>query len=163
RHMIRRLVAPPALPALIRPRPAHRPEHVPSENPGADAGEAELGHLVVDAGLAVGLSVHLPPDAGVKEPFHPLGPADAERMLEILTRSGAVSVDRDREALHPNLRQLPSPRESRIRNTKVSGTRSIQSGCVAGLPRAVDHEGVDHESPVADRQVDPRGAAGGTA
>ena len=40
RHVVRRLVAPPALPALVRPWPADRPEHVPAQDPGADSLEA---------------------------------------------------------------------------------------------------------------------------
>src|SRR5262245_23683386 len=67
RHMIRRLLAPPSLPTVIRPGAADRTEHVPPENPGSDSGEAELRHLVIDTCLAVGLSVHPPPCPRVKE------------------------------------------------------------------------------------------------
>mgnify|MGYP003346669878 CR=1 FL=1 len=40
RHMIGRLVAPPALPTVVGPRSAHGTEHVAAENPGADILEA---------------------------------------------------------------------------------------------------------------------------
>src|SRR6267142_6302721 len=36
-RVIRRLVAPPALPAVVRPRASDRTEHVTPENPGPDA------------------------------------------------------------------------------------------------------------------------------
>ena len=46
-RVIRRLVAPPALPAVVRPRAADRAEHVPAENPRADSGEALRRDVVV--------------------------------------------------------------------------------------------------------------------
>ena len=55
--------------------------------------EALLGEPVVDAGLAVGLALHPAPDPGAHEPFHQLGTADAERILEILVRPGAEAVE----------------------------------------------------------------------
>src|SRR5205814_9041757 len=84
RRVIRRLVAPPALPALVGPRPAHRPEHVAPEDPRADAAEALRGHLMVDARLAARLSLHLAPEPRVEEPFHQLGAIHAERLLQAL-------------------------------------------------------------------------------
>src|SRR6266849_7522291 len=41
-RVIRRLVAPPALPAVIRPRTSDGTEQVAPENPGADSGKALL-------------------------------------------------------------------------------------------------------------------------
>src|SRR5437870_3804198 len=87
-RVIRRLVAPPALPAVIGPGAPNRTEHVSSENPGSHAGEAPLRDFVVDARLAIRLSVHLPKYARVKEPLHQLGAMDAERILQILARTG---------------------------------------------------------------------------
>src|SRR6202795_3988675 len=37
RRVIRRLVAPPALPAVVRPRASDRPEHVAPKDPGTDS------------------------------------------------------------------------------------------------------------------------------
>ncbi len=65
-RVIRRFLAPPALPAVIRPRPSDRTEHVSPKNPGPESGEAELRDFVVDARLAIHRSVHPPPDARVK-------------------------------------------------------------------------------------------------
>src|SRR5581483_8658998 len=92
RGVIRRLVAPPTLPRVVGPRSSHRPEHVPAEDPGAEAGESERCHIVVDSRLTVRLSVHLAPHARLEEPLHQLGSVHAERMLEILIRPGAVTV-----------------------------------------------------------------------
>src|SRR5919198_2490343 len=52
RRVIRRLLAPPALPALIGPGAAHRAEHVASQYPCTNVAEALLRHLIVDTGLA---------------------------------------------------------------------------------------------------------------
>src|SRR5882762_4431789 len=52
-RVIRRLVAPPALPALVRPRAPDRTEHVAPENPGTDSGKALLRDPVVDSRLPI--------------------------------------------------------------------------------------------------------------
>jgi len=99
-RVIGRLVAPPSLPAAVRSRAADGAEHVSSKDPGADPGKASLRHGIVDAGLSAVLSVHPPPCARLEEPLHELGAADAERILKILVRPGAVAVDGYRKALH---------------------------------------------------------------
>src|SRR5467141_534836 len=103
-RVIRRLVAPPALPALVRPRAPDRTEHVAPENPGTDSGKALLRDSVVDSRLSIVMAVHLPPQASMEEPLHQLRTPDAERILEILARPGTVAVDGDREALHTEFR-----------------------------------------------------------
>src|SRR6202171_659561 len=65
--VIRRLVAPPALPAVVRPRAPDRAEHVAPENPGADSGKALFRHSVVNSGLTAGVAMHLLPHAGVEK------------------------------------------------------------------------------------------------
>src|ERR1700694_5301876 len=103
-RVIRRLVAPPALPAVVRPRASDRTEHVASKNPGTDSGKALLRNPVIDSRFAVVIAVHLPPRARVEEPLHQLGAPDAERMLEILVRPSAVAVDGNRETLDAEFR-----------------------------------------------------------
>src|SRR3989449_837702 len=103
-RVIRRLVAPPALPALVQPRAADWTEHVAPKNPGTDSGKALLSNSVVDSRLSIGMAVHLPPHARVEEPVHQLGAPDAERILEILVRPGTIAVDGNREALDPESR-----------------------------------------------------------
>lgn len=69
-RVVRRLIPPPALPAVIRPRTSDGTEHVSTENPGPESCKAPLGDVVVDACLAIGLSVHPPPGTRVKKPLH---------------------------------------------------------------------------------------------
>src|SRR5213594_4728889 len=85
-RVIRRLLAPPALPAAVRPRTPDRTEHVAPENPGTDSGKALLTNSVVDSRLATVKALHLSPHARGEEPLHQLGAPDAERILEILVR-----------------------------------------------------------------------------
>src|SRR5882672_3457612 len=97
RNMIGRLLAPPALPALVGPGTADRAEHVAPQDPGTDPAQALLRDLVVDSGFAVGHAVHLPPGAGLEEPLHQLRAACAERIVDVLVRAGAEAVDGDGE------------------------------------------------------------------
>src|SRR5438876_8383026 len=83
RRVIRRLVAPPALPAVVRPRASDRTEHVAPKNPGTDSGKALLRNSVIDSRLSIVIVVHPPPHARVEEPLHQLSAHDAERMFEI--------------------------------------------------------------------------------
>src|SRR6266404_2347410 len=76
RRVIRRLVAPPALPAVVRPRAADGAEHVAPQNPGTDSGKALLGNSVVDSRLSIVVAVHPPPHARMEEPLHQLGAPD---------------------------------------------------------------------------------------
>src|SRR4051812_2638216 len=52
RRMVRRLLAPPALPILVGPPAADRPEHVAAHDPGPETFHRAPGKIVVDAGVA---------------------------------------------------------------------------------------------------------------
>src|SRR5947209_20554175 len=69
-RVIRRLFAPPALPAVVRPRAPDRTEHVAPENPRADSGKTLLRDPVIDSRFAVVMAVHPPPYAQGEEPLH---------------------------------------------------------------------------------------------
>src|SRR2546425_10736273 len=56
-RVILRVVAPPALPALFRPRAPHWTEHVAPENPGAESRTALLREFIVDSLLSIVLAV----------------------------------------------------------------------------------------------------------
>src|SRR5712691_5961899 len=103
-RVIWRLVAPPALPAAVRPRASDRTEHVAPKNPGTDSGKALLRNSVIDPRLSIVITVHSPPYACVEEPLHQLRAPDAERILEILVRPRTVAVDGNREALDAEFR-----------------------------------------------------------
>src|ERR1700687_5448030 len=60
-RVIRRLVAPPALPAVVRPWASDRAEHVAPKNPGADSGKALLRNTVIDSRLSVVMAMHPAP------------------------------------------------------------------------------------------------------
>ena len=81
RHVVRRLVTPPAFPAVIRPRASHRAEHVSTENPGADSGESLRRNIVIYASLAIFISVHPLPGPRVEEPIKQFRTADSKRVL----------------------------------------------------------------------------------
>src|ERR1700722_17796794 len=110
RHVVRRFLAPPAFPVFVRPRSAHRTEHVAAENPRADIDESQLGHFIVATGFAartfwfipaaMSLVMHGAPHVGREKPFHELRPAHAERILQVLARTGAETVQRNREAAY---------------------------------------------------------------
>src|SRR5690606_1913573 len=95
RAMVRRLLAPPAFPAVVSPRPAGMGEHVAAQDPGADAFHAAPGEVLIYAALAVALAVHLLEGVGREEPFVQVLAADAEGILQALVRAGAEAVDRD--------------------------------------------------------------------
>src|ERR1700687_6168952 len=69
-RVIRRLVAPPALPTVVRPRAPYRTEHVAPKNPGTDSRKALLRNSVVYSRLSIIIAVHPSPYAGVEEPLH---------------------------------------------------------------------------------------------
>src|SRR5437773_5143363 len=61
RCVIRWFVAPPTLPAVIRPRASDGTEHVATKNPGTDPGKPLLRNSVVDSRLAIVMALHPPP------------------------------------------------------------------------------------------------------
>src|SRR2546428_10121918 len=55
-RVIRRFVAPPAFPAVVRPRAPDRTEHVSPKNPGADSGKTLLRDPVIASRFSVGMA-----------------------------------------------------------------------------------------------------------
>src|SRR5579864_2683052 len=90
RVVVRRFVAPPTLPFLVRPRPADRAEHVAPDDRGADAGDACDHEPLVDAIVAALLADHPTAEAGRENPLLQLRSAYAERVVDALRRSRAV-------------------------------------------------------------------------
>src|SRR5277367_6634104 len=58
RGMVGRVVAPPAFPVLVRPRPSDRAEHVAADDPCSNAFEATENEVIVNSGRATVLAVH---------------------------------------------------------------------------------------------------------
>src|SRR5580704_6746420 len=98
RSVIRRVVAPPSFPGIVRPGSSYRPEHVAPQDPGSDVFEATRRKVVVDAGRAAFISKHLPKGSGGERPFVQGRATNTERMVEVLVRAGAKAVERYGEA-----------------------------------------------------------------
>jgi hypothetical protein len=81
RRVIRRLVTPPAFPAVIRPRASDGAEHVSTENPSADSAEAFRRNIVICARLAIFTPVHPLPGPRVEEPVKQFRTADSKGVL----------------------------------------------------------------------------------
>jgi hypothetical protein len=81
RRVIRRLVTPPAFPAVIQPWASDGAEHVSTENLGADPGEPLRRDVVIDACFAIFISVHPLPGPRVEEPIKQFRTADSKRIL----------------------------------------------------------------------------------
>src|SRR5688500_17019411 len=60
RHMVRRIGTPPPFPLVVRPRPAHRPEHVAAHDPGAKILERTCREVVVHAGRPALAPLYVP-------------------------------------------------------------------------------------------------------
>src|SRR5687767_2985895 len=103
RRVIRRLFAPPALPIIVRPFAARRPEHVAAHDPGADILESSCGEVVVDTGCPSALPVKPLERAGRNEPTVQLFTAPAERIFQILSGTGAVAIEGNAECRDSNL------------------------------------------------------------
>jgi hypothetical protein len=97
-RVVRRLIAPPTLPRIVRPRTSDGTEHISTQDPGTDPSDALLRDTIVHSRFATLLLVHSLPDARAEEPFHQLGAPNPKRTLKILVRPGTEAVDGNREA-----------------------------------------------------------------
>src|SRR5438876_11828282 len=103
RHVIGWVVSPPSFPALVGPSSTNRAEHVPAQDPRPDIPKSARRELVVDAGRPALLPKHLPERARGEGPLMQRNAAHAERVVAILTRAGAIAVDRYGEAVDAEL------------------------------------------------------------
>src|SRR6059036_3489992 len=93
RHVIWRVLAPPAAPLVVGPRPAHGAEHVSAHDIRTDAFPEALGKIVVGTRRPARFAVYLAKRARADVPAVQLLTADAEWVLAILARTGAVPVE----------------------------------------------------------------------
>src|SRR4051794_23183611 len=104
RHMVRWIDAPPALPLIVRPGSAHRPEHVAAHDPGAEILERAYREVVVDAGRPALSAQDVPLErAGWNEPLVQVFAAAAERLVTALIGAGAETVRRHGKRVHAKL------------------------------------------------------------
>src|SRR5580704_3530046 len=90
RAMVRRIIAPPTFPVLVRPGTSNRPEHVSPHDPGAHIVKTALGECVVDAHLAAVLTMHFAERDGREKPFMESKAAYPEEGSKNLVRARAV-------------------------------------------------------------------------
>src|SRR5688572_33488924 len=104
RHMVRWIGSPPALPLVVRPGSAHRPEHVAAQDPGAEILERACREIVVDAGRPTVSPQDVPLEGtGWKEPLVQLFAAAAQRLVLPLVGAGAEAVGRYGKGVHAKL------------------------------------------------------------
>ena len=97
-----RVIAPPALPVLVGPRAALRPELVPPHDLGTDSGAPIAGEGVVGAGASPWRALHLVEGARAKQPLHEPATGVTERCLEALPLAGGEAVERHRQVVDAN-------------------------------------------------------------
>src|SRR5580698_6750922 len=90
--VIGRIVSPPALPAVVRPFPAHRTEHVPAKDEGTEAVHRPVGKSLVHALRATALAEHGLERLGSEKPAVELRPALSQRILKTLFRARSEPI-----------------------------------------------------------------------
>src|SRR6202051_449531 len=95
RRVIGWIVAPPALPALVRPGTADRPEHIAAEDERAEPVHRAVCIGLIDAVRAAVLTGHCPEHARAEYPLVQFPPALAERIFKTLVRPCSETVERD--------------------------------------------------------------------
>src|SRR5215467_13825837 len=69
RRMVRRVLAPPTFPILIRPGSAEWPEHIATKNPRTDVLKSPRSEVVVQPGGTATAAEQLPKSASTPQPF----------------------------------------------------------------------------------------------
>src|ERR1043165_5635280 len=103
RNVIRRVLPPPALPVLIRPRATNRPEHVAPQDPGTNIRKPAHRKVIVNAGRPAALSGHLVKEPRGKDPLMHRLPAHPQRVLHTLIRTGPKPIERYTETVNTEL------------------------------------------------------------
>jgi len=106
--VVRRVVAPPALPGVVGPRSADRAKHVATDDPCADVVEATRREVIVNPRRAAIIAKHLLKGTCGECPFVQRDPADAKWIVEILVGTGTVAIEGYREAVDAKLGHLCS-------------------------------------------------------
>src|ERR1700730_716232 len=97
RHVVGRVVSPPALPGIVGPRAADRAEHGSAHDPGAQIFPRFPGEAIVGVGRSALLPDHFVKHPRLQQPPGQRHTADTKWMLKILMQARAESVERYRE------------------------------------------------------------------
>src|SRR5262245_25489865 len=95
-NVIGRIVAPPPFPSVVGPGSTDGPEHIATQDPGAEIGETARRKIVVGAGRSAILAQHGLKRPGRDKPLVQRLAAHPQRVLETLLRAGTVAVERYR-------------------------------------------------------------------
>src|SRR6202011_4439008 len=95
RHVVGRVLAPPAAPGLV-PWPVTAAEHLAAHDVRADILEEVADYFRIHGARATGLPVLLAPTGGFEHPLVQTQPTFADRVLEALVRPSDEAVERDR-------------------------------------------------------------------
>src|SRR5262245_43480834 len=106
--VVGRIVSPPALPAVVRPGTADRPEHIAAEDEGAEPVHRPVCIGLINVVRAAALTGHCPEGARAEEPLVQLQPTLAERSFKTLLGSCAETVERNRKACNAHSRHNAS-------------------------------------------------------
>ena len=137
RHVVGRVLAPPAAPALI-PRARTAAEHVPPHDVGPDIVEDLFDDLRVGVALAALHPLLGAPRARLERPLVQAHAAFADGVLLALIRPRDEAVQRDRDlAAHAHARII-APRPARGPRGRPPGAppRGRPASCVSCLPSA---------------------------
>src|SRR4029453_14585635 len=107
--VIRGIVPPPASPSVIRPIAPDGCEHVAAEDPGSDVLETAGLKVIVHAGLPSARAEKLLERTGSRSPLVEHQSAPSKRIVQILIRARAITVQRDRETVDTKPRHLLAP------------------------------------------------------
>jgi len=91
-RVVRRIISPPSLPRIVRPRASDGPEHVASQDPRTDVVEPARGKAVIYASRAVRIANHLLKGSRWEKPLVQRLATDTERIIETLIRAGTEAV-----------------------------------------------------------------------
>ncbi len=131
RDAVRRIIAPPSFPRIVRPCAANRAEHITAQNPGAYILHSSLGPLIVNARRATLMPVHLLPGLRREKPLEQLRSTEAERILDALVSAGSVAIERYSEGVDANywawtVSSIGDSHEPLLTwDCKVSGTEAL--------------------------------------
>jgi hypothetical protein len=106
RSVIWRIVAPPPLPSVVRPRASHRPKHVAPDDPRSNVVEPTCHEVIVNTGFPAILTVNGVKGARSEGPFVQCKSTDPEWILKALIRASAVSIQGHPKTVNAQLRHL---------------------------------------------------------
>src|SRR5262245_4498129 len=98
--VIRRIVAPPALPPIVGPLAADGAEHIAAHDPRAYVLKPARREVIVGTRCSIFAFEGLPECARPLEPLMKCEPAAAEWILCTLVRTGSVAVEGNGKAMH---------------------------------------------------------------